>query len=100
MTLSCCSGHSCCAGESGVARYGCPALRAAPAKRAEQALPDSAVGNRPIKDEATETTVTPAGGKERHLAGGRNLGSSSLRRNVATFLLGIPTTETMRVDAN
>lgn len=32
----------------------------------------------------------------RHLAGGRSLGSSSLRRDVAEHLLGIPTTETLR----
>ncbi|PZE66838.1 hypothetical protein DEJ27_13205 [Curtobacterium sp. MCPF17_018] len=32
----------------------------------------------------------------RHLGGGFSLGSSSLRRDVAEFLLGIPTTETIK----
>jgi hypothetical protein len=32
----------------------------------------------------------------RHLGGGASLGSSSLRRDVAEFLLGIPTTETIK----
>jgi hypothetical protein len=32
----------------------------------------------------------------RHLGGGRSLGSSSLRRDVAEFLLDIPTTQTIK----